>query len=379
MFTLRVGSQAYNIVRLLAVVGEFPMNSVYLLGNARVYKRTITMLSVEQKFRNPKTGEILKTKLLNISGENTDRNIRLYIGALPILNWLGFLDYYNAVFYEHAIPGNKAHKNRNHRIAEVYAMCMRAGIFFPPYVVPILQDEERKRLFSDTVAFYSSRHLKNVSVGEMEKIKFIRIVGAVFAYGSCYAVYNMRNEVLRWHGTGEIKTRVALTEISRMNCSSGEVDSAILFGRSQWQALQTVLASAERHGKDFRLDIIYQTVHFIELSENGIRTFRFFRIPNWKEKMRLLLFEETDVARGDTRIECDAYVNGKYILSYLDGDMAKLIRFYNGTRDGREEIEIICYPFQEEFVRNYFGRDTVVKTISLDVIEKAMGIEGGVN
>ncbi len=70
-----------------------------------------------------------------------------------------------------------------------------------------------------------------------------------------------------------------------------------------------------------------------------------------------------------------AYVNGKYILSYLDGDMAKLIRFYNGTRDGREEIEIICYSFQEEFVRNYFGRDTVVKTIGLDVIEKAMGIE----
>ncbi len=375
MLTLRAGSQAYNVIRLLAVVGEFPMRSVYLLGNVRAYKRTIAMLSVEQKIRNPKTGEILKTKLLNISGANTDRNVRLYIGALPILGWLGFLDYYHAAFEGHSFRGDMQHKNRNHRIAEVYAMCMRAGIFFPPYAVPILQDEERQRLFDDRIAFYSSRHLKNVSVGEMNKIKFIRIAGAVFAYGSCYAVYNMRNEILRWHGTGEIKTRVALTEIGRMNASSREVDSAILFGRSQWQALQTVLASAERHGRDFRLDIVYQSVYFVELSENGIRTFRLFRIPNWKEKLRLLLFDETELARGDTRIECDAYVDGKYILSYLDGDMAKLIRFYNGTRDGREEIEIICYPFQEEFVRNYFGRDTVVKTISLDVIEKAMGIE----
>ena len=94
MITVRQGSQVHSIIVLLALAGEYPMYSVKLIGNQRIYKRKIVELTKMQAFRNPNTGEVVMTKLLNISGKGKEKTIRLYKGAMPILNWLG-LDEYN--------------------------------------------------------------------------------------------------------------------------------------------------------------------------------------------------------------------------------------------------------------------------------------------
>ena len=41
MLTLRPGSQAFLLVSLLAVTGEFPLRSLHLLGNERVLRELV--------------------------------------------------------------------------------------------------------------------------------------------------------------------------------------------------------------------------------------------------------------------------------------------------------------------------------------------------
>lgn len=375
MITVRQGSQVHSIIVLLALAGEYPMYSVKLIGNQRIYKRKITELTKMQSFRNPNTGEVVTTKLLNISGKGKEKTIRLYKGALPILKWLGLDEYYQVFFNNHVFSGQKRIKLRNHRVAEVLALCWRAGIGIAPDEIPILQDERKLNLFVNQVAFYTSKHLKRLSVGEMSKIKFTRLCGAVIAYDKAYAVYNLQDTVMRWNGCGEFKTKSALSEISRMNASEDQTDSAILFGTTDKKALESVLASEEKNGKDFRLDVIYDNVYFIPLDEIGVRLLQFFRIPNWQKKLQELLFDESERLDETSSLDCDAYVDGVYIFSYLDTNMARLIRFRGIIAGSGFDYEIVCYPFQVKFIKEYFGNDVQIKTIELDVIEQALGVK----
>lgn len=107
-------------VTLLSFVGEYPAASVHLLGNERVYKALIHKLTMPQLFRDSQTGTEITCRLLNISGKGSDKTIRLYKAALPILEWIhpDSYGYYMNAFWDHRFPGDVAHRECNHRVAE---------------------------------------------------------------------------------------------------------------------------------------------------------------------------------------------------------------------------------------------------------------------
>ena len=124
--------------------------------------------------------------------------------------------------------GDIYHVERNHRIAEVVAMCMRMGMEYRPYMLPELQNEARLSVIPTTPLFFPSRCLKQVGHNEMNKTMFTRMVGAIFSHRKCFAVYNTRNAVMKWNGMGEFKALHSLTQIARMNADVAHIDSAIL-------------------------------------------------------------------------------------------------------------------------------------------------------
>ena len=111
------GSHAHRLITLLSVVGEYPMNSVCLLGGVQVYKTLIRKMCEKQVVRFDDTGEELETKLLNVSGKGQSKTIRLYKGALPILDRMGAGEYYRAAFDNHKFRGDLTHRERNHRVS----------------------------------------------------------------------------------------------------------------------------------------------------------------------------------------------------------------------------------------------------------------------
>lgn len=377
MVHFRPGSQAWQLITLLSFVGEFPYQSLSLLGSERVFRALVHKLTTPQTFRNSQTGTEFTCRLLTVSGKGSGKTIRLYKGALPILEWLGpdVYRHYMDAFWNHRFPGDASHRERNHRVAEAAAVCMRSGMEARPYQLPKLQNLKICQTVPDTSCFYLAKDIKKVGDAEMNKTMFTRMVGAIFAPGSCYAVYNTRNAAMKWSGMGEFKALHSLIELARLNAGIGRIDSAVLLGESEEIALRTLLESDKSRRLEFRFDSIYRHIHFIPMDSDGIHQLRILSVPDWKEKLLDLLFEPEVRSYDRGLFEYDACVDGAYILSHLDGDIARLIRFREAIAGRNDQFEVLGFPHQTQFLKEYLGQAAAIKTIPMDAVEEGLEIE----
>ncbi len=161
-----------------------------------------------------------------------------------------------------------------------------------------------------------------------------------------------------------------------MNVGIAEVDSAVLLGESYEVAVKTLLASEESRRLEFRFDGIYRHIYFIAMNELGVRQLRMLLLPDWKRKMQEALFDEESLAFDKGIFEYDAFVDGVYVFSHLDSDLARLIRFQEAVTGGDGRCEVVCYPHQLGFLREYLGSRVEYKTIGMELLEAALGKEG---
>lgn len=377
MIILRPGSYVMKMVSLLSIVGEFPMCSLYLVGNERVLKSLIHKLEIVQCYRVSQQKTIFTCKLLHICGKGKNKSVRFYKAGLSLLKILNIhaYQYYMQSFWNHRFPGDAAHRDRNHRVAESLAMMMEAGIKCVPYQLPPLQNTSICKTIPEYPTCYLSKNIKKISnLSEMNKTMFTRAVSIFYSDSKAYVVYNTRDTVMKWNGMGEFKTLHSFMEVSRLNTNIQTIDSAILFGRSEETALKTLKEVNKNHRLEFRFDQIYRHIYFIPISQFGIRILRLFCIPNWKHKLINILFRPESLSNGLGIAEYDAYINETYIYSSLDYDIARLIRLKESIKLNCEKYEIICFPEQLDFLREYLGVDIVFKTITLTAVERAMGV-----
>jgi hypothetical protein len=375
MITVRPGSLVHRLITLLSFTGEFPVRSLRLLGNERVIKALVHRLTSVQTFRFPDEDKHLTCKLLQINGKASGKSVRFYKGALPILDRIhpSAYEYYFNAFWEHRFPGDAAHRERNHRVAEAAALCMMAGIETRPYLLPPLQNADILQTVPDAPALYLAKDIKKIGNAEQNKTMFSRLVGTVFYPGACYAVYNTRRAEMKWSGMGEFKTLHNLIEIARMNAGIHEIDSALLFGESGDIALRTLLESDKSRRLEFRFDSIYQHVYFIPMVPEGIQRLRMLTTPDWNAKLLDILFEPNTRSYNKGFMEYDAYVDGVHILSHLDGDIARLVRFREALESRSDRFEVLCFPDQVPFLQEYLGPRARLKTIGMNLVESELG------
>lgn len=369
------GSQAWQLITLLSIVGEYPLGSRHLLGNKAVFKNLVHKLNRPQTFCNIETGDTMTCRLLSVSGDDRNRNIRLCKVALPILEWISpeCQSYHLNSFRKHNFSSSVSHRERNHRIGEAVTMCMRAGIEARPFLLPELQNEAFVRVIPSEAVMYPSKDLKRLSEDEMSKTSFTRMVGALFACGTCYAMYNTRSATMKWSGKGEFKARDSLRDLSNMNAEISIVNSAILIGQSGTVALNTILESDKSQKQEFRFDSVYDHIYFIPLNEDGIRQLRFLTVPDWKEKILNMLFDPEERSYNRGRFEYDAIVDDVYIYSYLDADIARLMRLHETLSALKRDVVVLCFAYQVSFLREYFGPMVELKVIDFDTVEDELG------
>lgn len=201
---------------------------------------------------------------------------------------------------------------------------------------------------------------------------FTRIAGSIFIKHNCYAVYNTRNAVMKWNGMGEFKTLHSLIEVARLNAGVSQIDTAILFGESYKTAYKTMLENQKNRRLEFRFDGIYRHIHFVPMNEFGIRLLKILILPDRKQKLLDLLFEPECQSNDLGAFEYDAYINGVYVLSFLDSDIARLMRFSEARSYRTEMLEVLCFPEQVELIKNHLGSYVSIKTIGLEQIEDAL-------
>ena len=376
VITIRPGSRVGRLLFLLSIAGEFPVNALHLIGNGRDYIKLIRRLEQVQEFRFDRGGKVYTTKLITISGKRNARTIRLYKGALPILNEFhpDSLGYYLDSFRNHRFSGDEYHISRNFRVSEALAMSMMAGIEIRPYILPKLQKTKIDHVIPRFPSFYIARDLKKLDPAGHNKTMFTRVIGALFYPGGVYAVYNTRDAVMRWSGMGEFKTVHHLLELARMNAGIDEVRSAMLLGATPDTALETLIQSDKSRRLELRFDKIYHHIHFIPMDTNGIRLMKILTLPDWNERMLRALFSENARPRGYGFMEYDALWDDVYIYSHLDSDIARLVRFRQGidTQTEPKKFEVLCFPWQARFLSAYLGQRVKLKLIEMEAIECAL-------
>ena len=375
MKILKPGSQLHRLISLLSVCGEFPVKSLDLLGNKRLYRRVVSECTIPVTVQNPTTKETISLpKIFILSGKERMKSIRLYKGARPILTWIGEGEYYDSICYGYNMPMTTAHVDRNHRVAETLAAFMDAGFYYLPHTLPRLKSEGINRIITTQPLVYPSRMLKFSDDGEVNKTGFSRITGAVFAGGDCYAVYNTRNAVMKWSGKGETKAMVSLKQLSIVNSGIDPDRLPVLFfGASQEVAFRSMLAMRKATNVNLRFDMFAPRIHFVPLNRYGARFLKFISIPNWQERILNLLFDDEDRSFNRGSFEFDAKINDTYILSHLDSDLCGLNRFREAIIDEPDsKYEALCFEWQYDFVKKFLGDLAKVTVISFDEVDKEM-------
>ena len=367
MKILKPGSQLHRLISLLSVCGEFPVKSLDLLGNKRLYRRVVSECTVPVTVQNQSTKETISLpKIFILAGKGRMKSIRLYKGARPILTWIGEGEYYDSICYEYNMPMTTAHVDRNHRVAETLAAFMDAGFYYLPHTLPRLKSDGINRIITTQPLAYPSRMLKLTDNGEGNKTGFSRITGAVFAGGDCYAVYNTRNAVMKWSGKGETKAMVSLKQLSIVNSGIDPDRLPVLFfGASQEVAFRSMLAMRKATNVNLRFDMFAPRIHFIPLNRYGARFLKFISIPNWQDRILNLLFDDEDRSFNRGNFEFDAKINGTYILSHLDSDLCRLNRFREAIIDDpNDKYEVLCFEWQYHFVKKFMGELAKVTPVS---------------
>jgi len=375
VITVKAGSHVHQLLQMLAISMEFPASSLHLLGSERSIKDLVHKLESVQDIRFPPNESVLQTKMLTVSGWKETRNIRLSKSALPLLEGLhpGAPAYYLRASKNHQLSGDHHHIDRNHRVGEAIAMAAMAGLECRPYVLPQLVKNKLHQVVPAAPSFYIARDFKENHCDDMDKTVFTRVVGLAFSPGGCYAVYNVRNAVMKWSGKGELKVNLHITELVRCNAGLRDVNAVLLLGNTPEIALQTLLESDKSPKRATRIDRLYQYVHFIPLSTDGIQLLRILTLPDWNERVLDALFESEARLKGYGIMEYDAVVDGMYTLSHLDSDLSRLMRFQSAlSSQADKQFMVACFPWQRDFLRAYLGERVKLRVISMEDLQNAI-------
>lgn len=379
MITIRPGSHVHTLIMMLSFVGEFPVCSLHLLGSFRSYRDLIRKLTQEQEFRIPGFEDRFACRLLTVSGKKKHKTVRFHKSALPLLqNFDGrAYQYYLDAFRDHSFSGNQNHVDRNHRVAETAVMCLRAGIEARPTEAAYLMSTEVRCLQVQKSYFYLARELKQVNEYELNKIRFTRLAGAIVYPGGAYAVYNNRDQILKWMGEGERKIRNHLHSIfTPMQSFSYPLrQAAVMLGNSYDVALDMMDELRDTQRMDNGLFATYTNIFFVPMDDFGVRLLRILTLPDWYERLQQGLFKREVRSFGKGSFTYDAYQNGIFCLSFLDGDLWRLFRFREAILSREGNFCVYCFHEQVDFLRQYLGDRIRLATVSIESVERVFKIE----
>lgn len=374
MLKFKKGSYAVYLLQMIALCGEFPWQSLYLLdGNDRIIKRTLKQLKNEE--------------YITVTGKAYSKTIRITKKAFPVLEKIGegYLEHYLSVTDNHHFRGGSTETGkrqiwRRHRIAEIYCCLKQTECKLWPFEKPTLSlrygDKNGKNISQSDIIYYTSKEMKNSDVEQRYKTEFTRIMGALISPGGVYCMYNTNKGLIKWNSQGEGKAQVLVEDVVNINCvrqDSIKIDSAIMFGRDMTIA-QKILESngGRRDDNDFEMlsfDNTYDNIYFLTLDYNGINQLKLMLQNNWKEILKYLIFPEHFLDFQYTSIDCDAYdkENKKYIMLFLDGNIGKLKRFKEASYDNKnKKFEVVCFDWQEEMLKTYLPPHVTIKSITFD-------------
>lgn len=378
MLLVKDGSKVNEILKIVAMTGEFPSRAVKLLGDYVAWRRRIKDMTQKQVYKNQETNETYECVALTIAGEGSNKSIRLTKNAMPLLEWIGERELYEKTIERF---NGAAKSERTHRVAEAILMFHLTG-------VPVQKIGNPKKgnlpvfLTSKTNREAVKNCLDQTKMNETELTMFTRVIGLFMNQGTCMVVYNTRDAKMKWALKSEAKTKGVYLPYASRYCAAQNID-ALFFGSNYSVGYETMtnVSHMDIKQKDSTIFELFRNAYFVPLDDFGKKLMRVITTPDFPNKLLGILMPEKNRRSGYSLFEYDGILNGQYVFSFLDSNVARLnmFRIAMDVHFKREPAKygipkIVCYYEQESFVRELFaGCEYEITRISIDTVLKKVG------
>lgn len=355
--------------------GEIPTTVLKIFGCYQAYAKTLRQMRKEAVYVNKVTKEritgiALKTATIKHRGGN-DKILRLTETGKKLLGWLDLREDYEGNYPRNA--SDDAQKERACRFAEVVLMNYVAGFTYE--FVDSLEFENDEDVYMCDLKKLSE--IRKGAVGSADcineygvsnddgqrKILSSRVCSLVVSRRNFYAVYNTRSSMMKWARGSELRVIENTKEMVKSNTGKSQLDSAILLaasyriGMSFLEEHDTALCGYTKLRGSHLYDV-YDHIHCIPFDKFGVGAYDLLVRPGKLEKAYRLYLNENEM-RGKDHISLayDGEKDGKYVLFFFDGDLARLFRVKAMSHKYNKKLVIYCFEEQEAFLRAYLSRD----------------------
>ena len=361
----RKDTQAYRLLELVAVCGEFPAELIYRLTGSKSYKETVTWL-------------LKKEKLLRLYYRDKLRGYRLGKRAKAVLlsdNPERFAFYLTGNVDTNLPKSEFTRRIRLHRIAEVYVAMQNAG-------VAVFRDEKTHVFAPDAsyagglerTAFYSSREVKELGI-EAVKIKGSRMAGVLLAPDNAFLTYNSGPYMAKWDYRAEQRAR-ALMQIVLCGGRAGlgyapDRICGLLFGNGM-EPFYQIISSADSSARCFfLLDGNYEHFYYLTNDHKGEVMLKLLCDTDRRGELDRILSQGFHAGEPYGIIENDAVdKNGAPVLFGYLPDIPRIHRFCNALQIQERQGTLICFDFQREVLERCYGSLVAFETISFEKFER---------
>lgn len=358
------GSTAYDLLRVLMHVAEYPYKSLDLIGNERWVKRVYR--------------QMLKEGYISSVGKVEMQSIRLKKKGLELGRELfgeEIYEYYMRVSENRKFRGDETRIWRNHRDAEVatYMLFQKAKML--PSEKPRLTIDGSKNvpLPTNDIWYYTNKEIKQVDRDGLLEVAFTRIKGLMVSPGGIYCLYNTNKGSIQWSNAGEAKIKRLLTIIVNSTFEGNseiEIEDSIVFGQGYETATDIFLRPKRtiKRTEFLSFDKTYDSIYYAPFEDYGKVQLFLLTQKDYENRLINAIFPKELHKGPNINIECHAFdkKEKKYILLFFGGNVRQLLAFNKSAKLFAKEakFEIVSFPWQSEFLKEVSNDNVTFKTIS---------------
>lgn len=351
-----------ELMQIMLTAGSVSYDGMHVLNKSHpMYAKKLRQMEKEGIVE---ISRIKRKKLARL--KNFEKKSIEYIEFFP-----GYYKHYNKYAKDNATDAGREKSDitrckKAYREAEIIEMMHGAEIrSFPMEKAELYKGQ---KIGSEAV-YYSDIELKDVNGFKISKeskngksVINSRAIGGVFSAGGNYIIYHTGNESLKWSIKNEGQMALHISTILNKYGywqQSGKIEENIIFANSDKPFLQMY---KEKRGTYVKTENGYNHTYILPYDKNGQRLLQKMLEANWKEKMleEYLVGGDEEVVVNDYNwsISCDAHKGNVNMLLFCIPDIVKLKKFLMSAEwtEEKENYQIYCYDFQQEFIEAVAGK-----------------------
>ena len=272
---------------------------------------------------------------------------------------------YPARFADFFAVGNKAnkvrldlmHRRRNLHSSEIVTMMYKNGAAIFPDDKPKLYAPLADSSQSSQSRYYTSYEVKDIGEDGI-KINNTRFNGLLRCCRGDFLLYNMGAGLNKWEKAAEDRAMSLIG--SKLHTKVHQ----IMMGHNMDLALTMLKSEGRKQDQYFRIDEMTESMCYIPVTMEGDFLLRMNFLSDSMKRMKYSVLQKMNLQPCPNSLDCDGYADDRTaVLFACDMDLKRIWNLKAGADVSHLKIIVICFDFQAELLKRYFGDLATIRTI----------------